>query len=200
MAIPYMPLSVRKTLLTTCRVQLIPVPNTRLWERSRKVYTLPFTAGKLGVVTLGALLADCANEIQSPIISGYVSMMVRNLPFDIDEVRESMEETARKEIDAAVNQYHPVSFNWACIFSHSVQIRHTTALTPSYPIDPEIHDFFYVKLQTALREISNTVFYPDYSRKTIGHIAQHNLDLATYLIEEYCEPSTLGLEILYVCF
>jgi len=197
-AIPYMPISVRKTLLTTCRVQLVPIATTRLWQRARKLFVTPFTTGNLGPCTLNSLLLQCPNEVQSPTISGFISMMVRNLPFDIDEARESMESTVNKEISAAVNQYHPVSFDWHSILSSSRTYRHTHSLAPSYPLDPEMHDYIHDLLQTTKSRLSSTTFYPDYSNKTIGRIGKRCLLALQHLCEGLLSMTTLGLEILYV--
>lgn len=105
----------------------------------------------------------------SPIYSGYLSMLCRNLPFkDIDAIQEVLEAGIAKELDAARESYHPISLNWSCIMDHRRSVRHSNSLDPLFPLDVRINDHLCHGLRSAGFAMSSILMYPDYSKKTIG--------------------------------
>lgn len=72
----------------------------------------------------------------TPISAGLINMLVRNLPLpDENEYRSEILSGIRKEINAAVNKYHPASFNWDAILFFAVPSRYlpSAVFHPNYP-------------------------------------------------------------------
>jgi len=197
--IPYMSMSTRKALLTVCRCQVVPIKGSKMWKRmnedlSRAIYD-PDSRSHF---YLKDLLPDLATEIQSPIFSGFISMLLRNLPFDPQDVMETFETTRAKEMAAALETYHPQQFFWSNILSHHPRTSNDKAIAPGYPITDEV----YSRVSSAFRHsksvLQSSWFFPDYSNKTIGRRATRNLSLICDHNDEYTyDNSTLGLEQLY---
>jgi hypothetical protein len=137
--------------------------------------------------------------VESPVFSGYISMLVRNLPFRIHEVQNVLDEGIQKELVASQEKYHPQTFNYASFLSSSKEIRHSTPLSPGFLVRPEVHDLLYYGFEHAIQRIETSLLYPDYSNKTIGVEATRNLRCAVdgMEFEDYVENTTRGLEILY---
>lgn len=200
--LPDMPLELRKALITLARCQTRPMPNyrclSRLSGQMSHHFLLPHTTlGTFHMVTL------CRNlhALESPILSGFVSMLVRNAPFnDYGPVEEALWKSVHKEIAAAVEPYEPIPLNWSSVFSASSLDRHTP-LAPGYPCDPVISGTLHSFLRRARDSLRNTTLYPDYSSKTIGWKARYNLEqmqrsLGVFPLDPM-SGSTKDLEYLY---
>jgi len=149
-------------------------------------------------VYLKTLLPDLAIEIQSPIFSGFISMLLRNLPFDPQDVEDNFEATREKEMLSAGNKYHPMSFDWSRVLSLQHRTHPDRAIAPGYPVPDEVHSRIAYAFSNAKSQLSSQLFYPDYSRKTIGRRATRNMELTRCPNdEESYDNSTLGLEKLY---
>lgn len=139
--------------------------------------------------------------LESPLYSGYISMLCRNAPFlDIDDVRKVLESGIEKECEAAMGSGPYLLFNWRPIMSHDPSTR-SIAIAPGYPINPQLHGQIYSSLLRARNQICSMLLYPDYSRKTIGYKGARNFGLlAEELRELEIDPgyiSTMDLERLY---
>jgi len=195
-AIPRLPFSVRKCLLTLSRLQDLPSKtsfagkqlNVHLYQPIHTLKSDPSLYELLEFVT----------EIRSPVISGFISMMTRCLPFDnIEEVEKVYNDTVEKELLAAQNVHHPAQFDWSAILSPDYRYRTTMPLLPGYPVRADIHNAFFVGLTRAKQQFSTRLFFPSYSRKTIGIIASRNLSMIPHNLSVEIENTTEGLERLY---
>lgn len=199
-AIHYMPIPVRKALITLCRVRSPYNPRSRAYTRLVQELKQPFTTYTpiAMEITLIDLLPPCDQFISSPILSGLISMLVRNIPFyHRDEVVALTLSSVEKEVKASLEVYpHPV-FNWESVLSNSAYTRHSTVLSDGYPLKPEVHDAIYEALLSTKHVLSSRRLYPDYSRKTLGLRATRSLlDLDRQL--GYVTPNTTqGLETMY---
>jgi hypothetical protein len=197
--IPYMTLDQRKTVLTLCRVQTLPLPGTLSLRRlSKDLQSLVHNPIRGKEIHLLDIVTPC-DSITSPILSGMISMLLRNAPIDEEELVMAVESGVRTEIAAAMDPHPPRFFNYQCFLSFDRTIRRTTSLHPGYPIDPALHDDIHFRFRTAMRKISSTTFYPDYSRKTIGRNGRRNMEevLDRFGLRQEVEHTTLGLEQIY---
>jgi hypothetical protein len=197
-----MPLALRKATVTVSRVQVSPTRDTRVYSRLSKELSTPYVYRLRGGIealrTLEQLLSPVHAYIESPILSGYISMMARNLPFlRITDIEEAFKAGVSKEMQAATEVYYPARPDWNCILSKSVQYRSTHSLLPWYTADPNVHTELFRRFQGTKAQLANRRLYPDYSKKTIGREATANLELCTRNLEDSYANSTLGLEQLY---
>lgn len=149
-------------------------------------------------ISLRDFLQPCV-DIESPVISGLVSMFARSLPFlDLADANQALQEGIQKELAAAADEYHPVSFSWDPLFSTDHRDR-SRPIAPGYPIDEHLHTEIHRRFQLAKRKISSMLFYPDYSRKTLGTAARVETSKYADRLGEFEEDlgTTLGLEKIY---
>lgn len=149
-------------------------------------------------ITLLSLLEFGTPYIESPTFSGYISMLVRNLPFRICEVQRSLEESIEKEILASQEKTHLRTFDYNSFFALSSDIRHRTPLAPGFLVNGELHDMLFHGFERAIRRLESMLLYPDYSTRTLGREASRNLKMASEGFGYFdIENSTQGLEMLY---
>jgi hypothetical protein len=174
--IPHMPLPIRKGLLVLTQIQFLPPLYSRAYGRLSSSIDLSFLGHNHETTTVRKLLLGSEYLISSPVFSGYISMLCRNLPFlDIDEVMESLDVGIEKELGAAREIYHPKTMDWSAMMSFDKNYRHSHSIDPGFTIQGEINDHVFYGLQNAGARIADTLLYPDYSTKTIGEIATRNL-------------------------
>lgn len=180
-SIPHMDLSTRKILLTICRVQRYPDPSTRINSRISNAMKKPWLShihseGRIRYTTLNELLFPIHDHLESPILSGLWSMLVRNIPLvDNASAEREFYSSMEKEIDAAIETHHPTTFRWSSIFSHDRHIRSRTTFHDDY-IDniPLRHDLYHAFLG-AKHRLSGMTIYPDIGKKTVGIHAQRRI-------------------------
>jgi hypothetical protein len=204
-AIPFMPLSVRKAFLTICRVQLVPTPTTRLYKKLKRDLTLSFSVQNrareiYGPITNLIRILEDFTHMQSPILSGLFSMLIRCLPFnDIAEVKQALKDGIRKEIAAATEIHYPTALNWSCFLSPFPSVRSSSTLAQSFRLDPSLNEFIHDAFERSKDRLSRVRIYPEYSRKTLGEAASSNLRLFISSRPELADVlnTTHGLEIIY---
>jgi len=197
--LPDLHLTTRKAILSLTRTQSMPLEGSTTLSRLREDLDISVTTkveGTSQVVRLLPLLQRIY-LIQSPVYSGFISMMIRNAPFaDYGSVLQSLESTIQKEMLAAMETFHPVQFDWYSLLAPSQD--KPRPLLPGYPCDPAIFGGLRSALVRAKRRLSSATLYPDYGRKSIGREAALNLScLSRTMIGYEEEPTTRGLERLY---
>lgn len=194
--IPDLPFPVRKCLLSLSRLQDLPSKTSFAGKQLNVHLYQPFYT--LGSETTLYDLLEFVTEIRSPVISGFISMMARSLPFNnMSDVEKVFDDTVVKELSAAQNIHHPAQFDWSAIMSSDYQHRSSTPLLSGYPIRVDIHNAFFAGLTRAKQIFSTRLFFPSYSRKTLGVVATRNLNLIPKMLPVDIENTTLGLERLY---
>lgn len=199
--IPYLTMEQRKACLTIARCQVYPDlanPNQTLGRRLKKtLQTFVACPSDPAPFQLHQLFPNV--EITSPVFSAFISMMIRNAPWaNLDEVDAEIESAQQKELAAAVDGEHPVTFNWSSIFSpHDVD--RSIPIAPGYRSDPALARSIHDSFVRAARSLSLQTFYPDYSYKTIGEEARMNLKIFETLntFDDRQFYSTAGLEKVY---
>lgn len=196
--VPRLSIRHRKALLDICRCQTRPLPNRTVTIRLKDVLKDSVYMPQGDRVTLVDLF-NSVPELESALLSGFISMMVRSAPCtDEEEIEGIIDAGVEKELAAATGLYHPLAFDWSAIFHPSRRHRSTTALCPGYPIDGHLHDEVYHAIRRAMQKISSRPIYPDYSNRTLGRVASFNLSLLAPICWEIeIENTTLGLERLY---
>jgi hypothetical protein len=140
------------------------------------------------------------DELRSPILSGLLSMAARSLPHDhVGAIQQELEEGISKEVQAAVEEFRPVHFDWDPILSEDKSFRNNP-IAEGYPANGQVHEEIFRRLKVSLRRLSGSLLYPDYSKKTLGQGAVVNMSpfVKKYYAEEEREMyTTLGLERIY---
>jgi len=198
LATPYMALQQRKCIVTLSRYQSHPLPGTLAQRQLKKdldVFVHSPVQGRM--VTLLSLVQSTA-ELESPLLSGFISMMVRCAPIlDEEEAEMAIKEGIEKEMIAAIETYHPITLNWGHILHSDSRSRAAIPLIPGYPTDSSISDKIHHALESTKHRLSSTVLYPDYSNKTLGRRASYNMTLIPQYQDDDPPLSTLGLEQIY---
>jgi len=104
--------------------------------------------------------------LTSPVSAGFISMVLRYLPYsDYAESAEIRKETIDKELHAAQVPYHPVTLNYSSFLSPSPYHRHVPLFgkKSSPAVASQIHSSF----EKAKTLISDQLLVPKVSRKTI---------------------------------
>jgi len=71
--------------------------------------------------------------------------------------------------------YHPITFDWGCIFSPFWQYRHHP-IAPGYPVDEELNNSIRQGFIRARENLRGTILYPVISHKTVGVEARQNVE------------------------
>jgi hypothetical protein len=137
-------------------------------------------------ISLRGLILSVLDYFLSPISAGFLSMAVRNAPFDdYGPMKEILEESIEKEINAAGGLYHPKEFDYRCIFSPDERDR-DIPLADNLDPAPDVASYFHQAFRDARQRISETLFIPRTSDKTIGRYAQEE---GRYICEAMLECS-----------
>jgi len=122
-------------------------------------------------------------------------MLVRNLPFQSTfDVLEMLQDSYDKEYEAAINTYHPTTFNWDALFTYH-PIAGSADFHPDYHVDPSLHSRISICMNKAKERLQGIYLYPDYSTKTLGReTSSHYESLCEYVEHGPKENTTLGLE------
>jgi len=143
--------------------------------------------------SLWELLIPLKEDFDSPISSGFISMLARTIPSSIpDENINIIEEDREKELIAALSEYHPISFNWDALFT-GIPIP----IAQDYPYS-DVHSTIYYSLLNTKSKIQDRIYYPLFSNKTIGRESRSILGSMKNNVEDILlDESTQALEILY---
>jgi hypothetical protein len=175
----YIPIPLRKVLLTITRVQLFPVEGTRLYERLEEglntiVYipAPPFLlddrrASAYGGTLLG-LIYDIAPWFTSPLLSSFTSTVLRSAPCAVPT--DLREQALKKEIEAGCQEYsHRYHLDFSSIFS-SDPLDRTIPLAPNIPPNPDVANQCFKVFSEIRSSIADMILVPKLSTKTCGAI------------------------------
>jgi hypothetical protein len=138
--------------------------------------------------TLHYLLSTTAILFSTPVSAGLINMLVRNLPLATadEEYPIEIKKGIEKEILAAINKYHPVSFNWDSLFNFSTRWQQPNPIFhPDYPFDRETFYRISVGLQSTRRLLQQQLFYPNMSTKTIGSLGYEAFQPYAIYLQDY---------------
>lgn len=114
-------------------------------------------------------------------------MLVRNLPLpDENEYRSEILSGIRKEINAAVNKYHPASFNWDAILFFAVPSRYlpSAVFHPDYPFNRETYARISSGFVRSIETFKNSLFFPSLGTKTMGQVAFKEYERSMMAIQD----------------
>jgi len=197
-ALPYLPTSTRKVIITLSRIQYLPyefeIPQMADHWRSITTSLRERLPPETGLdLSLWELLYPHKNDFESPLTSGFISMLARTIPSSVVGANYSIiQEDREKELLAALTLYHPVSFNWDALFD-GIPIP----IAEGYPYSM-VHKTVFHGMLNAKAKISGRTFYPSFSLKTVGRESKAQLRFYKDGIEDVLiDESTRGLEVLY---
>lgn len=204
--IPQMTVAQRKAVLTCARIQQTPPSypppkgeqRSLLWEQfPTELSTMIPIKDKKTIVanmSIADFLRSYDNYISSPVRSGFISMLVRNLPFDNhQDVSDMLWDTYTKELESAINIYHPTTFSWDYLFQYDKRPS-ASKFHPDYSIDDPLRRRIAALFLHAKERLNGSRLYPDYSTKTMGREASNIYRMSSEEYEGVRENSTRGLE------
>lgn len=146
-ATPYMTLVQRKCLVTLTRCQKLPEPGTLTRLRLRKdLDSFVYSPSQGRWVSLLSLVLPVSG-FESPLYSGFISMMVRCAPLlNEEDAKTAIRDGIAKEMVAAVEIFHPCTLNWGAVFHTNPYSRSAIPLAPGYPIDTPLLDQIHYAL------------------------------------------------------
>jgi len=180
LTIPSLLLRQRKDIMTLCRTQFPLYRGNTLWEHMQchndeiSVPSPVQIAGRYIYTRLKLIdyLSDSRIEqlITSPIYASTISLLLRIAPVPSpDEVDEIIQDSIEKEVNAGINIYHPVCFDYTPIFSSDRSCRFKS-LSPRLAPDPWVADDTYKRLVRARDSLHDRILYPACSSKTVGDV------------------------------
>lgn len=199
-AIPNMPIPVRKTLLTVCRIQPDLAKKNRARDRLLRHMTSYFPTPQLATrqTNLDILLNPCSEYIQLPFYAGLVGMFCRNQMFkDKEEIEQLLQESVDKELLAAQETHTSEHLDWKSILSPSKSYRSNNPLISNTSFDGNLNNRIFERLSATKSTLSRMTIFPDYSNKTIGTRAQREMQIINEALKEDFPPTVAGLESLY---
>lgn len=174
--LPYTSIPSRKCLLTQIRCQVSPEPDTRLYIRMRDQWNVPLHLPE-HLQDMPSSLLFYARRLRpylSPILAGFLSMLVRMAPYDNnDSMEEVLQATIRKEIQASITTFHPTTLEYAPIFSSDLGER-CRRVHANLPLDPVLHSEIHKRFSRTKHLLRQRLIYPKLSKKTIGERARRN--------------------------
>ncbi|DAD54837.1 TPA_asm: hypothetical protein [Armillaria mellea ambi-like virus 1] len=188
-SIVYLPITIRKVLLTATRIQPPHLHSSSKFAKrfaDELDYMVPIhSTMKSGVVKLLALRAFIEillPYIQDPVGAGFISTLLRYLPYDdYTSVEETRDNAISKELSAAVSVYHPATFQYLCLFSAEPRHR-SLPFAENVNQAPTIASSIRQSLTHALFLISRTeIFVPKLSSKTIKEFHTSHAPFEFYL-------------------
>lgn len=199
---PFCTVAQRKTLLTQTRVQILPRQTTRLYTRNQNIYDslichdLPEDIAPRYITILE--LGRTIHPFNSPITSGLLSTIIRMAPYrTYDSVIDELTKTINKELTSMVEGMHPASFDYDAVLSRDTELLRSTRLYYNLPLNPYTQLEICRQLSDCKRILRSTLFYPKYSKKTIGRIGRIGLMHANRSEDPYECESTEDLEKFY---
>jgi len=194
-------LRARKTLLSICRCQSMPLPGSKLWLQVLRGYPnyrkkSLLVAGE-NRVSLSQIVDSLESYIIHPIPNGFLQMVIKTIPLEHDDIMQAIDEGFAKEIVASQERrYTPVT-NIRSILSDRKVDRSVPLLRGWITFDPEVHHYIYGKLLSAVSQLTSHPYYPNYGRKLLPDTSRkHFLQLQEVYAYSF-EESTLGMEALY---
>lgn len=176
--IPFLPIALRKPILTLSRTQALPVEGSPTYETAKRMFDIqimPDYSFNLDLLMslevpmpFGEFYERIAPYSLQPIHCGILSLTLRIAPFPEDtEIEDLISTTFQKELSASVNIYHPVRFDYRAILSDNYHERRTP-FSPRIPLRPEVHDSIHDAFTKSKLSLHHKVFWPDIGIKTVG--------------------------------
>lgn len=187
----------RKCILSLSRIQAVPTfPRTHdspisyaYRQLSEDLTTLVNINGTNQ--SLHYCLATFSPLFSTPVSAGLINMLVRNLPLpDEDEYRQEILSGIKKEIRAAVNKYHPTTFNWDAILLFCVPSKYlpSSVFHPDYPFNRETYARISSGFVRSIRTFENSLFFPSLGTKSMGQIAYLNYEKSMLAVQDVDIP------------
>jgi hypothetical protein len=200
--IPILGISLRKELLTACRVQQHPSNNRRLRTEMPLWFSTsiphPSTPGIMQQLT--SYNADLQIVLDSPMYSSFISMALRSESFpSIDEAESVIQAGIQKELSAAFEPRYP-KINWTPLFSSDPSTLYETSMIPNGPVRPYLYLYLRAQLLKWKERMANRLLCPQMSFKTMGTESTANLHEAlpaTYRTTRHRKYTTIDAEIFY---
>jgi len=114
-------------------------------------------------------------------------MLVRNLPLsNPEEYDTEVEKGIEKELSAAINKYHPTSFNWDMLLHHCYQrrLQSKPMFHQDYPYDRETFQRISYGFHRSKGIFEKMLFYPIMGSKTIGNNAHNTSSRYHHLVQD----------------
>jgi len=142
------PIRVRKGLLTCIRVQISPTPSHRLYERVAESLHTPYMLfdrllpGKAPprYTTGFETLSIVDSYVSSPVVSGLLSVMVREFPYyDYSDIPHVIEELISKELRSALAGHPNARLLYSSFLSDTPLLYRLNHNIPISHAQEEIH-------------------------------------------------------------
>jgi hypothetical protein len=136
--IPFLPLSVRKDIMTLCRVQQSPWSNQRLQRSISSSLHFRFSATIRRITSDKSFQQDVLpiilDYIDDIVILGFISMALRVIPLeDETSALEQLETSLDKEIDCLSGSDRPMILDYRCLFGPNAEDRYEPLLQGTHP-------------------------------------------------------------------
>jgi hypothetical protein len=136
--VPFLPIPIRKAIMTLCRVQQSPWSNPRVHRSMSAAMSFRFvatirnrTSEKSFIDDVLPIILDYTND---PIILGFISMIIRVIPLDEDtSARQELESTIQKELSSCLGEDRPMTLDYRCLFAADADSRKQPILQDTYP-------------------------------------------------------------------
>jgi hypothetical protein len=200
--IPHLSISLRKELLTACRVQQHPNVNPRLRREMRLWFSTsiphPTTPGINQNLT--SYNRDLQIILDSPLFSSFLSMALRSESFpSMTEADDVIQVGIQKELSAAFEPRYP-SINWSPLFSQDPTTIYHTSLIKNGPTRPHLYQYLRWQLLGWKQRLANRLLSPQMSFKTMGDDSTASLHMVlphSYKTVRHRKYTTIDAEIFY---
>lgn len=192
----------RKAILTCCRCQSIPTPDSKLYHQLLAGYPqyedLDIPTPMDGPSTsLSTIIKSLREYILDPIPNGFLQMLVKVIPLPDEEVLAAIEQSYRKEIVASLERRYTPEINPSSVLSVNAKERNAPLIRTWTTFSPTIHRYIFSRLRRAIPKLTRNAFYPNYGKKLLSTGSRKVLNEMRDILEVACDETTLGLEQLY---
>jgi len=120
-------------------------------------------------------LAMSLEDYMNPFHCGFLSMVLRNAPFENEQDGfDHLEKGVQKEIRAAISIHHPAILDYSSVFDQ-LHTQRYIRLYHNLPILEDVARDLHRSFRSTQRTFSTTsVIFPRYSEKLVGKIARRN--------------------------
>jgi hypothetical protein len=118
--LPYVPINIRKALMTICRVQQDPAVNNRLYKAIAYAYkwstSVPLDSTQTYTTFQDHLLPVLTTYVTRPVFLGYISMILRVIPLDDEESAiKELQNGIDKEVECATSSDMDQALDYRCL-------------------------------------------------------------------------------------
>lgn len=173
--LPYIQQPGRKDIMTLIRMQVTPsthytiAKNLATWDTAYIDFS---TNNPIYLSTHVVPLLD--QFIFSPIQCGFVSMLLRMIPYyDPDHLAIIRDETLWKEIHATMGPDRPPNLDYSCLFGHHTSSFYIPLNRFSDP-NPTLSSMMRTTIQHWKEQLSNRTLLPKIGKKTLGKTSSDN--------------------------